>query len=80
MKKKKRPLGTHAQNMQDDFYGLVYDYVCLEYSRKISILFLESEIAASIESSVSEYFWGGNTVPFVAGEMVNRIKQKYGKK
>ena len=80
MKKQKKPLGKRAQNMQDYFYGLVYDYICLEYSRNISVLFLESELAASIESSVSEYFWGGNTVPFVAGQMANRIKHKYRKK
>lgn len=58
----------------------VYAYIGSEYKPTYSKLFSDSEIAEKLVDLVTQYYWGGNTVPFTAGQVVDLLKSKYGKK
>lgn len=73
MKKKNK----RAQSMCHDFYMNVFAYINMEYKPKYSRIYADSEMSESLVELVSQYFWGGNTVPFVAGQIVDLIKSKY---
>lgn len=66
--------------MQHCFYMDVYGYVLAEYKPKIGKLFTDSPIAGKIVDLVNEYYWGGNSVPFVAGQIADLLRSKYLKK
>ena len=70
----------NIQIMQHVFYMDVYSYLIKEYHPKVSKLFCNSPISGNIVDLVNQYFWGGNSVPFVAGQIADLLKSKYGKK
>ena len=63
--------------MQHMFYMDVYSYIQMEYSLKIERLFTNSPISGDIVDLVNEYFWGGNTVQFTAGQIADLLRSKY---
>ena len=63
--------------MQHMFYMDVYSYIQMEYSLKIERLFTNSPIAGDLVDLVNEYFWGGNTVQFTAGQIADLLRSKY---
>lgn len=63
--------------MEYNFYTEVYKYIHLEYKPKYGRIYLKSESSDSIYDLVKKYFWGGNTIPFVAGQIVDFLKSKY---
>lgn len=59
------------------FYLSVYSYISMEYKPKYARIVANSDISSRIENLISEYYWGGNAVPFVAGQVVDLIKSKF---
>jgi len=68
------------QIMQHVFYMDVYSYLKDEYRPQIARWFCNSPIAGNIVDLVNEYYWGGNSVPFVAGQIADLLNSKYKKK
>ena len=66
--------------MQQMFYEDVCIYISEEYSPRTRRLFFDSPIAGNIVDLVNEYFWGGNTIQFTAGQIADLLKSKYPKK
>lgn len=66
-----------VNQMVHSFYMSVYSYIGSEYKPKYSKLVADSAISASIYDLCSQYYWGGNTVPYVAGQIVDLLKSKY---
>lgn len=64
-------------DMQENFYISVYTYLCMEYSPRVAQLFEESPISEKIKDLVGQYYWGGNSVAFTAGQVADLIKSKY---
>ena len=61
------------------FYMNVYSYINMEYKPKYARLFANSDISEKLADLVTQYYWGGNTVPFVAGQILDLLKSKYKK-
>lgn len=72
MKKKSK-----AQKMVHSFYMSVYSYINMEYKPKYAKLFANSTISGKIVDLVTQYYWGGNTVPYTAFQIVDLLKSKY---
>ncbi len=65
--------------MQQMFYEDVCIYLLEEYSPRVFNLFRKSSIAPRMQKLIYEYFWGGNTVQFTAGQIADLLKSKYPK-
>lgn len=74
MKKKNK-----AQKYAHKFYMSVYSYISMEYKPNYSKLFTDSDISDKLTDLVTQYYWGGNSVPFTAGQIVDLLKSKYQK-
>lgn len=59
------------------FYMNVYSYISMEYKPKYAKLFANSDISAKLTDLVTQYYWGGNSVSFTAGQIVDLLKSKY---
>ena len=53
-------------------YGCIF-YILSEYSPRIAKLYTDSPIGDLVDL-LDQYYWGGNTVPFVAGQVVTYLK------
>ncbi len=70
-KNKKAKLAEHG------FYLSVYAYITQEYKPRYAKIYADSSFSAKIADLVAQYYWGGNSVPFVAGQIIDLIKSKY---
>ena len=77
---KKKLSEAKARAMQQIFYEDVLIYLLEEYKPRIARLFTNSPIAGKLVDFVNEYYWGGNTVQFTAGQIADLLKSKYNKK
>ena len=80
MKKKKTQKELREAKIraiQHMFYMDVYSYIQMEYSIKIERLFTNSPISGDLVDLINEYFWGGNTVQFTAGQVADLLRSKY---
>jgi hypothetical protein len=59
------------------FYMNVYSYIHMEYKPKYAKLFANSDLSEKLADLVTQYYWGGNNVPFTAGQIVDLLKSKY---
>lgn len=66
---------THIHAHQ--FYLGVYSYIGMEYKPKYSRIFADSSMSEQLVDLVTQYYWGGNSIPFTAGQVVDLIKSKY---
>jgi hypothetical protein len=66
--------------MQQIFYEDLCIYMLEEYSPRTCRLFFDSPISDDIVHLVNDYFWGGNTIQFTAGQIADLLKSKYPKK
>lgn len=57
----------------------VYSYIGMEYKPKYAKLFANSDISEKLADLITQYYWGGNSVPFTAGQVVDLLKSKYKK-
>ena len=59
------------------FYMSVYSYIHMEYKPKYARLFADSDISEKLVDLVTQYYWGGNSVQFTAGQVVDLLRSKY---
>ena len=62
-----------------DFYNSVWEYMKQEYKPRYAKLYNSDKLLDSMIKLTGEYYYGGNSVPFTAGQMVDLLKSKYGK-
>ena len=74
MKKKER-----GYQYAHQFYMQVYSYISMEYKPKYRKLFSNSDLSEKLTDLVTQYYWGGNSVPFTSGQIVDLLKSKYKK-
>jgi hypothetical protein len=63
-----------------DFYNSVWEYMRAEYKPKWARIYNSEEILDDMILLTSQYYFGGNSVPMTAGQIVDLLKSKYGKK
>jgi hypothetical protein len=73
-------MNNKAQRMVCDFYNSVFDYMKMEYKPKWAKLYNSEEILDDMINLTAEYYFGGNTVPFTAAQIVDLLKSKYSEK
>lgn len=66
-----------ADQLAYSFYMAVFSYLSEEYKPKCAKLFADSDISPQIYDLCSQYYWGGNSVPFTAGQIADLLKSKY---
>lgn len=71
---------SKAKKLEKSFFDSVLNYIKLEYKVEYTQLILYSSIKSQIYNLISEYYWGGNTVQFVAGQIVDLLESKYNKR
>jgi hypothetical protein len=74
MKKKER-----GYRYAHQFYMQVYSYISMEYKPQYRKLFANSDLSEKLTDLVTQYYWGGNSVPFTSGQIVDLLKSKYKK-
>jgi hypothetical protein len=62
-----------------NFYNSVFEYMNKEYRPKWARLYNSDKLLDDMIKLTGEYYFGGNTVPFTAGQIVDLLKSKYGK-
>lgn len=73
-------MNEKAQRQICDFYNSVWEYMIMEYKPKWSRLYNSEALLDDMILLTGEYYLGGNSVPFTAGQIVDLLKSKYGKK
>lgn len=73
----KAKMNKKAEALAHCFYMDVFAYIDSEYKPKFARLYADSDISDKIVMLVYEYYWGGNTVPFTAGQIVDLLRSKY---
>ena len=63
-----------------DFYNSVWEYMRAEYKPKWARIYNSEKLLDDMIHLTSEYYFGGNSVPFTAGQIVDLLKSKYGSK
>ena len=63
-----------------DFYNNVWEYMKAEYKPKWARIYNSEKILDDMILLTSQYYFGGNSVPMTAGQIVDLLKSKYGKK
>jgi hypothetical protein len=69
----------HIHAHAHTFYLAVYAYIGMEYKPRYAKLFADSDISEKLVDLTTQYYWGGNSVPFTAGQIVDLLKSKYRK-
>lgn len=73
-------MNEKAQQMVCDFYNSVYHYMKDEYKPKWAKIYNSHELLNDMIYLTGEYYFGGNSVPFTAGQIVDLLRSKYGKR
>lgn len=73
-------MNEKAQKLVCDYYNSVWEYMSIEYSQKWADLYNSEDLLDDMILLTSEYYFGGNTVPFTAGQIVDLLKSKHRKK
>ena len=55
-------------------------YILMEYRGVYNDIFNSVKITREVREITTEYYLGGNTVPFTAGQIVDFVRSKYGLK
>lgn len=61
----------------DRFYLSVKAYIILEYRTVYNEIYTDPKISKEVKKLSIDYYFGGNTVPFTAGQVVDYVKSKY---
>jgi len=72
-------MNEKSQQLVCDFYNSVWEYMIAEYKPKWARLYNSEELLDDMIHLTSEYYFGGNNVPFTAGQIVDLLKSKYKK-
>lgn len=70
-------MNENAQRLICEFYNSVWNYMKLEYKPKWAKLYNSEQILDDMIRLTGEYYLGGNTVSFTAGQIVDLLKSKY---
>lgn len=70
-------MNERANELVCDFYNSVWQYMKDEYKPKWAKLYNSEELLDGMIHLTGEYYFGGNTVPFTAGQIVDLLKSKY---
>lgn len=70
-------MNENAQRLVCDFYNSVCEYMKAEYKPKWARLYNSEELLNDMIYLTGEYYFGGNTVAFTAGQIVDLLKSKY---
>jgi hypothetical protein len=62
------------------FSASVRKYILLEYKSAYYDIYADVDITRDVRTLIVEYYWGGNNVPFTAGQVVDYVRSKYKKK
>lgn len=73
-------MNKKAQKLICDFYNSVWEYMKAEYKPRWARLYNSEKILDDMIYLTGEYYLGGNTVPFTAGQIVDLLRTKYGNK
>ena len=73
-------MNERAQELVCDFYNSVWEYMQAEYKPKWAKIYNSEELLDDMIYLTSQYYFGGNSVPMTAGQIVDLLKSKYGKK
>jgi len=73
-------MNEKAQQQICDFYNSVWEYMRMEYKPRWSRLYNSEDLLDDMILLTGEYYFGGNSVPFTAGQIVDLLRSKYGKK
>lgn len=72
-------MNEKAHELLVDFYNDVWSYMRNEYKPKWARLYNSHKLMNDMILLTGEYYFGGNTVPFTAGQIVDLLKSKYNK-
>ena len=72
-------MNKKALKMINRFYDSVGKYIKNEYKPKWSKIYNDPNHVGSMLELTAQYYLGGNTVCFTAGQIVDLLKSKYGK-
>lgn len=72
-------MNNKARRAVASFFGSVSNYIKAEYKPRYYKLYNRADIVNDMIRLTNEYYWGGNTVPNTAGDIVDLLKSKYGK-
>lgn len=72
-------MNKKSQQLVCKFYNDVWTYMKKEYKPRWAKLYNSEELLMDMISLTGEYYFGGNSVPFTAGQIVDLLKSKYRK-
>lgn len=64
-------------NLVNKFYKSVSLYMKREYKKQYYRFYTDPSFVFEMNELTSAYYWGGNSVPNTAGDIVDYIKSKY---
>ena len=70
-------MNQKAQRLVCDFYNDVWRYMKMEYKPKWAKLYNNDDILDDMIRLTGEYYFGGNSIPQTAGDIVDYLKSKY---
>lgn len=59
------------------FSSNVRKYILIEYNSAYHQIYSSVNIQQDVRKLISEYYWGGNNIPFTAGQIVDYVRSKY---
>tara|TARA_B100001778_G_scaffold226369_1_gene187963 strand:- start:594 stop:818 length:225 start_codon:yes stop_codon:yes gene_type:complete len=59
------------------FSAKVRKYILIEYNLVYHKIYSDMQITKDVRILMSEYYWGGNNIPFTAGQIVDYVRSKY---
>ena len=59
------------------FSGTVRKYILLEYRSAYQQIYSSIKITRDVRKLSTDYYFGGNTVQFTAGQIVDYVRSKY---
>ena len=76
--RKKRKNKNKATVAVGRFSGSIRAYIFMEYKGVYYDIYNNIKINREVRKLATEYYFGGNTVPFTAGQIVDYVRSKYG--
>lgn len=70
-------MNQKTQKQVCDFYNSVWNYMKMEYKPKWARMYKSVNIIDDMIKLTAEYYFGGNTIPFTAAQIVDLLSSKY---
>tara|TARA_B100000497_G_C7486212_1_gene298066 strand:- start:82 stop:303 length:222 start_codon:yes stop_codon:yes gene_type:complete len=59
------------------FSAKVRKYILIEYNPAYHQIYSSVQIQKDVRILISKYYWGGNNIPFTAGQIVDYVRSKF---